>query len=71
MKGVVTLTFMYAASINNGNPNVSVRRKSKTAISVITEKPLTDKQMEDLYWCVYVMHESGKTLRDLLKNDQN
>ena len=48
---------------------VSLIRETPSTIKVRTVKPLTDDQMEDLYWAVSLMHHTNQTLRDILKKE--
>ena len=50
---------------------VSLVRETPSTIKVRTIKPLTDDQMEDLYWAVSLMYHSNQTLKDILKKGNN
>jgi len=45
---------------------VSVRRDGENKIVIFTRTPLTDDQMQDLYWLSYAMEKTGKTMKDLI-----
>lgn len=51
----------------NGQCELSVRRDGINKIVVALQTPLTDAQAEELFWCIGAMQRSGKTLKDLLK----
>ena len=54
----------------NGQCELSVRRDGINKIVIATQTPLTDAQAEELFWCVGAMQRSGKTLKDLLKEQE-
>lgn len=56
---------MYSKSDNNAVTTM-LTRESKHSIKVRTVTPLTDDQMEDLYWVTELMVHSGKTLKEIL-----
>ena len=53
----------------NGQCELSVRRDGINEIVIATQTPLTDGQVEGLVWCIGAMQRSGKTLKDLLKEN--
>lgn len=55
----------------NGQCELSVRRDGINKIVIATQTPLTDAQAEELFWCVGAMQRSGKTLKDLLKEQED
>lgn len=55
----------------NGQCEVSVRRDGINKIVIATQTPLTDAQAEELFWCIGTMQRSGKTLKDLLKEQDD
>lgn len=54
----------------NGQCELSVRRDGINKIVIATKTPLTDAQAEELFWCVGAMQRSGKTMKDLLKEQE-
>ena len=52
----------------NGVSELVLRREEPTKISITTDKPLTDDQMQDLFWAVLAMHKTGLTLHELFIN---
>ena len=54
----------------NGQCELSVRRDGINKIVIATQTPLTDAQAEELFWHIGVMQKSGKTLKDLLKEQE-
>ena len=50
----------------NGVHEVILRRDGRNKIIVTTNKPVTDEQMNDLYWTVLIMTKTGKRLKDLV-----
>ena len=54
----------------NGQCELSVRRDGINKIVIASQTPLTDTQAEELFWCVGAMQRSGKTLKDLLKEQE-
>ena len=54
----------------NGQCELSVRRDGINKIVIATQTPLTDAQAEELFWCIGAMRRSGKTLKDLLKEQE-
>lgn len=61
---------IWMAPVKNGQCEVSVRRDAINKIVIATQTPLTDAQAEELFWCTWVMQKSGKTLKDLLKEQE-
>lgn len=54
----------YAMFTDSKEKEVTLIRESKRKISIITEVPLNDDQMHDLYWIVLLMEKTGKRLKD-------
>lgn len=54
----------------NGQCELSVRRDGINKIVIASQTPLTDAQVEELFWLVGAMQNSGKTLKDLLKEQE-
>ena len=53
----------------NGISEVTLVREGRHKIQITTEQPLSDDQMQDLYWVTLAMHKTGKRLKDLFKNE--
>ena len=51
---------------DNGVHEVILRRDGRNKIIVTTNKSVTDEQMNDLYWTILVMTQTGKRLKDLV-----
>lgn len=54
----------------NGRCELSVRRDGTNKLVIASQTPLTDAQAEELFWCIGAMQRSGKTLKDLLKEQE-
>lgn len=54
----------------NGQCELSVRRDGINKLVIASKTPLTDAQAEELFWCIGAMQRSGKTLKDLLKEQE-
>ena len=54
----------------NGQCELSVIRDGIDKIVIATQTPLSDAQAEELFWCIRAMQRSGKTLKDLLKEQE-
>ena len=44
-----------------------LRREGRKKIIVSTANEMSDEQMEELYWIVLAMSNTGKRLKDLIK----
>ena len=65
------MTGIWMTPCKNGQCELSVRRDGINKIVIATQTPLTDAQVEELFWCIGAMQRSGKTLKDLLKKVDN
>lgn len=50
----------------NGVSNVMVYRTGRSSVAVSTQNALTDEQLEELYWIVAFMAETGKRLGEAI-----
>lgn len=57
-------------TMQNGQCELSVRRDGINKIVIWTQTPLMDAQVDELFWCIGAMQRSGKTLKDLLKEQE-
>jgi hypothetical protein len=65
------MTYAFMTDPVNGSPaEVVLRRDGRTRIVVYTAKPLSDEQMQDLYWTVLAMHRTGLRIKDLFVKDK-
>ncbi len=56
---------MYSEPVN-GASELSIVRESQNTLKIRTVNPLSDDQMEDIYWSVLLMMKTGKTLKEML-----
>ena len=68
--GEVGMIGVWMTPCKNGQCELSVRRDGINKIVVASQTTLTDAQAEELFWCVRAMQKSGKTLKDLLKEQE-
>ena len=52
-----------------GVHEVVLRREGKNKIIVSTNNPLSDDQMQDLYWIILAMEKTGARLKDLYETE--
>lgn len=61
------MTFALMQEPVNGVCGVLLRRETSNKICVATTEPLTDEQMQDLYWIVSLMHRTKLPLKEIMK----
>ena len=59
------------AITNSGDCKTILVREKPNRIAVLTEKPLNDDQMRELHWIIVLMHETGLTIREILRKTEN
>lgn len=58
----------FSEPVNNVS-DVSVIRESPHRTVIRTVHPLSDKQVEDIYWCTIIMMKTGKGLKEILQEN--
>ena len=64
------MAWVWMTPCKNGQCELSVRRDGINKIVIATQTPLTDTQVDELFWCIGAMQRSGKTLKVLLKEQE-
>lgn len=55
------MSYAFYSQPVNGVSEVGVVRDGLNKISILTVEPLSDKQVEQIYWLVYIMMKTGKS----------
>ena len=66
--GGIDLFGMYADPMNDESEIIIIRTGMKK-IGITTREPLSDEQVQDLYWIVMAMSKTGKRLGELFKKE--
>lgn len=62
-------TYAFMTEGKSGVYETMLRREGKNKIIVSTNNPLSDDQMQDLYWVILAMEKTGKRLKELFKEE--
>lgn len=60
---------MFDPSVDMLHQDCMIVRTSQSNVSVYTKNPLTDEQMQDLYWLIAAMTRNNKRLKDFFPSD--